>query len=183
VSGALWISSYVALAATVIFLCLAVAALYRALGAGSAPSAIRSLTWPLEGLRPGDPAPRWIRDLVGQAELGLAVLAGPDEVSEATATAVAVAAEAIEFDWKVLATQAAAWQDSHPRLRGRVELLHGEELASLRVVEIPVVLVLRYGHLVDAVTGVIGTSQVIRVVERVVPPRQLQHRALSPLTQ
>jgi hypothetical protein len=178
----LWVAAYAALAATVIFLCLAVAALYRMLAASESPITRRRIGWPLEILRPGDPAPKWVRDLVDDDGVMLLVVVGPDEASEAAAASVVVAANSVAVAWKIFAAnRRTTTQILAPALLGPVDVLDGEHLASLRVVELPVVIAVSRGHVVDAVAGVMGPSEVVRLIERINPIMQARDRSLSVL--
>lgn len=60
-SGALWIASYFALSALVVFLVLAVSALYRMLAGGRSEGHPSFLLWPLAAVAPGDPVPPALR--------------------------------------------------------------------------------------------------------------------------
>jgi len=161
-----WIS-YVALAVTVIILCIAMVFIYRLIGR-PALLGMTPLSWPLTGLRSGDPLPSLNATallgptLHGIPEDGFLVLTSPASGFAAT-LAVAITASAWQCDYAILARSGdnTSWcADLPDPVQGRVVILPKAEFDRFGASEMPVVLSVLGAKIVDAIGGLTSPRQI-----------------------
>lgn len=180
-TGPLWIASYLVMASAVVFIGLALAGLYRISGSDGSP-VTRRIAWPFTGLRPGDPAPTWMTSSVQpyisnpesvptSPSTALVAVLDTDESGLATAASVALIGREMRTPWLLFfadkrVSGATLIEMASPELAAHTHFLDPEMSASIGVSLTPVVAVVKEGHIVDAVGGVLGPAQVRSLLQR-----------------
>jgi hypothetical protein len=162
--------AFLALTLLTLALCFAMAGLYKIVADLSATPGVHRLSWPLPGFLPGDAFPLWIRERLPSGS-GLVALCDDSEASMSTVSSVAAAA-AERFAWTVIPTSrdASLRISESGLLKGsNLSLPADRDLDALSSETYPVVAVLAFGHVMDALAGVQGPASIRRMAETYVP--------------